>query len=413
MFNFFKNKSFIKKALNIGVSYKIAKLLANWKAEGFMKEAFLFNIEETKKAYTGHKPTIWCSNFVPRELIYSIGGVPFMPEVAAGFVSTIGMAEKALHKAESNWLNNDLCSIHRCGTGLMLEGYMPEPDYIIASSHLCDGAKRYLQQISREYEVPFYLLEISYYKNDVDYLAQQLKKLVNDISNDIGNSVNFAEVFERSNNAYNYHEKINELRKKDPVVFSGEKAMNLAPMEFMSFGSKRGTMFYKKLANTIEKRLEKEEGVIDQQKHRLLWLHLKPYYSQEIFKTLRPKGAVISFEEYYQLYWDKLNINKPYYSLAQKMINHFGWGELEEQKKEILNLINDYNIDGVIAFSHWGCKQNNARMGMLKRKIKDENNIPFLNIHGDLIDSRNYQAGQLKTRLEAFIELISMQKREV
>ena len=36
--------------------------------------------------------------------------------------------------------------------------------------------------------------------------------------------------------------------------------MNLAPMEFMSFGSKRGTMFYKKLANTIEKRLEKEEA---------------------------------------------------------------------------------------------------------------------------------------------------------
>lgn len=406
MFKLFNKKNFIKKALNTGFSYEIAKIIAQWKADSFMKEAFLFNIEEAKKAYNSEKPTVWCSTFVPSELIYSIGGVPFMPEVAAGFVSTIGMAEEALHKAESDWLNNDLCSIHRCGTGLMLEGYMPEPDYIIASSHLCDGAKRYLQHISQEYGVPFYLLETSYYNNEIEYLVSQIKELIDDL----GIKPKFEKVFKRSNKAYKYHKKVNELRKKKPVVYSSERAMNLAPMEFMSFGSKRGIDFYKKLANTLEKRIENNEGIIDVQKHRLLWLHLKPYYSQEIFTTLRKKEAVIAFEEYYQLYWEKLDINKPYYSLAKKMINHFGWGELEKQKNEILKLINDYNIDGVIGFSHWGCRQNNGRMGMLKKKLKDDNNIPFLNIHGDLVDSRNYQKGQLRTRLQAFVELIEMKK---
>ncbi len=406
MYKLFNNKTFIKKALNIGLSYEIAKIIAHWKAEGFMKEAFLFNIEETKKAYNNNKPTVWCSTFVPSELIYSIGGVPFMPEVAAGFVSKIGMAAETLHKAESDWFNNDLCSIHRCGTGLMLEGYMPEPDYIIASSHLCDGAKRYLQHISQEYEVPFYLLETSYYNNEIKYLIKQIKELIDDI----GITPNFEKVFKRSNKAYNYHKKVNELRKKDPVVFSGERALNLVTMEFMSFGSKKGIKFYKKLANTLEKRIRNNEGIIDQQRYRLLWLHLKPYYSQEIFTTLREKKAVIAFEEYYQLYWEKLNIDKPYYSLAKKMINHFGWGELKEQKNDILELINNYNIDGVIGFSQWGCRQNNGRMGMLKKELKDENNIPFLNIHGDLVDSRNYQEGQLRTRLQAFVELIDMKK---
>ncbi|MGM0436653.1 MAG: 2-hydroxyacyl-CoA dehydratase subunit D [Bacillota bacterium] len=408
MFKLFQNKSFVKKVLNTGLSYEITKLIARWKAEDFMKEAFLFNIEEAKKAYTSNKPTVWCSTFVPSELIYSIGGVPFMPEVAAGFVSTIGMAEEALQKAESDWLNNDLCSIHRCGTGLKLKGYMPEPDYIIASSHLCDGAKRYLQHISQEYDVPFYLLETSYYNYETKYLFKQIKELVDDI----GIKPNFEKVFKRSNKAYKYHEKVNELRKQEPVVFSGERAMNLVPMEFMSFGSKKGIEYYKKLAKTLEKRITNGEGIIEKQKHRLLWLHLKPYYSQEIFTTLREKEAVIAFEEYNQLYWEQLDIDNPYYSLAKKMINHFGWRELEKQENKILKLIDEYNIDGVIGFSHWGCRQNNGRMGMLKKKLKDENNIPFLNIHGDLIDSRNYQKGQLRTRLQAFVELIEMKERE-
>ena len=407
MLSLIDKKDIIKKALNIGLSYQLAKLIAHFKANDFMKEAFIFNINETKKAYNSEQPTIWCSTFVPSELIYSIGGVPFMPEVAAGFTSTIGMAEEALHKAESNWLNNDLCSIHRCGTGLMLEGFMREPDYIIASSHLCDGAKRYLQHISQEYNAPFYLLETPYYIKEADYLAKQIENLIQKMGI---SKPNFEKVFARSNKAYDYHKKVNNLRKRDPVVFSGERAMNLAPMEFMSFGSKRAIKYYKSLFNTLEKRLKNNEEIINDQKHRLLWLHLKPYYSQEIFTTLQNKGAVVAFEEYFQIYWDKLDQNNPYLSLSKKMINHFGWGELSKQTNEILNLVDEYKIDGVIGFSHWGCRQNNGRMDMLKKKLKDENKIPFLNIDGDLVDFRNYQEGQLRTRIQAFIELIEMQK---
>ncbi|MFW5986542.1 MAG: 2-hydroxyacyl-CoA dehydratase subunit D [Halanaerobiales bacterium] len=399
-------KKLIRYVINSGFAYRLARMFTSWKTEDFMKEAILYNLRQTEQAFIDDRPTIWCSTFVPSELVYALGGVPFMPEVAAGFSARVDMAGEAINLAEADWLNNDLCSIHRCGTGLMKQGFLPEPDYVIASCHLCDGAKRYLQHISYEYDVPFYFLPTPYYREEAPWLAERIKEIARKIK---GRDPDFTSAFAKSNQAYKYHKQVNELRKKDPVTLAGEHSMNLVPLEFMSFGSQGGVKFYRNLLETLEKRLQDNEPVLEGQKHRLLWLHLKPYYSQRMFSTLREKGAVVAFEEYSQLYWDPLDPSQPYLSLARKMIGHFGWGLLAEQGRTIEKMVAEYNIDGVIGFSHWGCRQSNGRMDKIKMHLKKKG-IPFLNIDGDLVDATNYQEGQLLTRLEAFIELIDMQK---
>ena len=393
----------IKRSLNSRIAYLCGKTAINIKASGFIKEAMLYFLAETRAAYRGERPVFWCSTFVPPELIYALGGVPFMPEVAAGFSATMGFADEIIALGESNWLNSDLCSIHRCGMGLTLQDLMPEPDYIIAASHLCDGAKKYLQKISMLYDCPFYLLDTPYDINNADWLAEQIKKLVKEIN---CHKVDFESVFAYSNRAYIYHLQINEMRKSSPSIISGERIMNLVPMNFMSFGSKAGVDFYRKLAVELKKRQSGNYSIVKGEKYRLFWLHLKPYYPQQIFTTLRDMGAVISFEEYSQLYWQSLDYRTPYLSLARKMINHFGWGPLDNQLKGIYEIINEYDIDGVIGFSHWGCRQSSGRMDLIKKNLLS-NQTPFLNLDGDLIDSRNYREGQLRTRLQAFIELLA------
>ncbi len=396
----------LRNTLNCRFTYFMARLGINIKAKKFMKEAMLYSLSETRKAYLHKKPVYWCSTFVPPELIYALGGVPFMPEVAAGFSATLGFASNFITRGEGDWLNSDLCSIHRCGLGLTLANLMPEPDYIIASSHLCDGAKKYLQKISMIYDCPFYLLDTPYDIDNAEWLAEQIEKLLLDIG---CKEPNFQSVFANSNQAHTYCREINELRKNSPSVITGERMMNLVPLNFMSFGSEGGAKFYKELFVELKNRTENNYSVVKNEKYRLLWLHLKPYYTQKIFPILRDKGAVVSFEEYSQLYWQPLDYRKPYLSLARKMINHFGWGELSEQMENIYKIIVDYNIDGVICFSHWGCRQSSGRMNIIKKKLKTKS-IPFLNLDGDLIDSRNYREGQLRTRLEAFVELLATRK---
>ncbi|ACL70357.1 2-hydroxyacyl-CoA dehydratase subunit D [Halothermothrix orenii] len=391
-----------KKGLKNRFLYKLAELGSRTGSTGYMQEALLYSIKETRAAYLKERPVIWCSTFVPSELVYALGGVPFMPEVAAGLAAALGVADDFLRQAEEDWISSDLCSIHRCGWGLTKAGLLPEPDLIIAASHLCDGAKKYLQQISYYKGIPFYLLETPYHPDDADWLAHQIKDLVRELG---GVKEDFETVFTYSNRAYRAHQRVNQLRKKIPAPMSGEEAMNLVSMEFMSSGSPAAVNYYRTLEKELKKRIKEKKGVVPREKHRLLWLHLKPYYRQEIFTTLARNDAVIAFEEYSQLYWLPLDSTKPYQSLAWKMINHFGWGPLERQLERIRKMVIDYNIDGVIGFSHWGCRQSSGRNGFLKKELQKKG-IPFLNLDGDLVDIRNYREGQIITRLQAFIEVL-------
>src|SRR6056297_2411413 len=214
----------IKKSFNNRFAYLCGKVGLNFIDKDFMKEAFRYFLSETRAAYMGERPVYWCSTFVPSELIYALGGVPFMPEIAAGFAATLGFADQMIATGEGEWLNSDVCSIHRCGLGLTLQGLMPEPDYIVSASHLCDGAKKYLQEISMNYDCPFYVLETPYDLNNADYLAAELKNLVAEVNN---GSINFRKVFEYSNEAHDYNCQVNKIRKDAPAIITGDRIMNM------------------------------------------------------------------------------------------------------------------------------------------------------------------------------------------
>ena len=71
----------------------------------------------------------------------------------------------------------------------------------------------------------------------------------------------------------------------------------------------------------------------------------------------------------------------------------------------LLTLADELKPDAVIHFCHWGCKQVSGGSNILKNDMK-EKEIPMLILDGDGIDKRNSHDGQIKTRLEAFLEMI-------
>ena len=101
----------------------------------------------------------------------------------------------------------------------------------------------------------------------------------------------------------------------------------------------------------------------------------------------------------------KIDLDDIYGSIAKKIILNTFNGPYERRGNNILNLAKDLNVDGVINFCHFGCKQSSGGSIILK-DILNENNIPSISIDGDAVDRRNSQDGQNKTRLEAFFEMI-------
>ena len=62
-----------------------------------------------------------------------------------------------------------------------------------------------------------------------------------------------------------------------------------------------------------------------------------------------------------------------------------------------------------INFCHWGCKQSAGGVFQLRETLKAAD-IPLLVLDGDAMDRRNSHDGQIKTRLEAFLEILDKER---
>ena len=81
------------------------------------------------------------------------------------------------------------------------------------------------------------------------------------------------------------------------------------------------------------------------------------------------------------------------------------------EKQHVSELAQDLQSDGVINFCHWGCKQSSGGVMLLKEEL-DKKDIPLLILDGDGMDRRNSHDGQIRTRFEAFLEVLKQRKEE-
>ena len=121
------------------------------------------------------------------------------------------------------------------------------------------------------------------------------------------------------------------------------------------------------------------------------------------------QGVKIIFEETNYVYWDKLDPQKPYESLSRKLITSHYNGPLERRIEVTKKLAREYNVDGVVVFSSWGCRRNNAAVPTLKREL-NKIGYPLLSLDGDCVDDHNYMPGQFSTRIEGFLEMLRGRK---
>lgn len=370
-----------------------------------------FLLHSTREAYSRRRPVVWMSAFAPAEIAYGLGAVPFMPEIIAALVAYLGQGRRPLALADSQ-LSTDVCSFYRLALGLVMDDYLPAPDLVLSSSHLCDGANKFFRNLAERTRCPHLLLDPPYDADDGArrYLVAQLEETVEQSAWILGVPLDeglFSKALQRSNQARAYMVRINRLRQKSPAPLSGSEALSyLAGMNFYSPGSGWGVDFYRSLYRYLEGRVARGEGPVPDERFRLLWLHhIRPYYKNDIFEVLAAHHAVVAFEEPNYLYWPELNIHKPMEGLAEKVLTSIWAGPLERRLAAVEEMVDAYGIDGVIHFSHWGCRQSCGGAGIIGDRLK-ERGLPYIILPGDGADADNYSPGQTRTRLEALMEML-------
>ncbi|KUK22428.1 MAG: 2-hydroxyglutaryl-CoA dehydratase D-component [Thermotoga petrophila] len=140
---------------------------------------------------------------------------------------------------------------------------------------------------------------------------------------------------------------------------------------------------------------------------KILWLHLAPYYDNELYKIFcRTSKTIVATSEFEWdwLYWQVDPVH-PFQSLAKKLMLNPEIGPVEKRIDFVSKLALDFKVDGVIHFNHWGCKQSWGSIHLIKENF-EKLGIPFLAIDGDCVDHSNQSSAQFKTRIEAFLEMI-------
>jgi benzoyl-CoA reductase/2-hydroxyglutaryl-CoA dehydratase subunit BcrC/BadD/HgdB len=370
-----------------------------------------FLLRTHRQGFSRCKPVIWSSAFVPTELVYGLGGIPIHPEILASLMAYFSLSGWFLEKADTE-LSTDLCSFYRIALGMALADYLPRPDLLLSCSMLCDGSNKFFGYLGELYGVPHFFIDVPYRHGTLGrcYLIDQFRGLVDSISHLTGipwQPERMDRIVRHSNQAREYLLRINDLRRAKPAPFPGSEALSYgAGMIFSSMGSAQGVAFFQTLLGFVRQKVEQGEGYLPQEDHRLLWLHhIRPYYPNRIFDVLDEKRAAVAFEEVSHVSWPYLEKDRIFESLAQKMLSNASNGPVERRLEAALKMAKTYAVNGVIHFSHWGCRQSCGGANVIANSLKDQG-FPCMVLDGDGGDPSNYSPGQTRTRLEAFVEML-------
>ncbi|GFN21896.1 2-hydroxyacyl-CoA dehydratase subunit D [Thermanaeromonas sp. C210] len=405
-----------RRALHSPLVVKLVRQIISAQKRAFPWEAShrlaLKAIDQAADAFLRRGPVVWHNVFFPSELLYGLGVVPFAPEAAAAVAVGLGLVDEAFRAADGRWFGSDGCSFHRLALGCELAGYFPRPDAVVCTSHLCDIAPQSLALTAARHERPFHLVDVPRRAgvSEAHYVARQLKGIFFSLAEELGLKPDMARLeaaLRRSNEAREGLLRVSRLRREAPAVIRGEEAHGFLYLMLTSFGSPWAAGVYDKWYEELRYRREQGDWAVPREKVRLLWLHLRPYYANDIFKILeREGGAVVVFEEMNHVYWEELDPRHPFFSLARKVLSHHGLGPLERRIGALMQMVEDFRTQGVVHFAHWGCRQSTAGVALLQQALREQG-IAFLNLDGDCVDRQKYAPGAVRTRLEGFLELLT------
>lgn len=371
-----------------------------------------FSVWMTKLLYGNPaRRVVWANIFVPSELLWGLGLIPFYPELGAAVATGMGLATQALEWADEMNVPRDLCTIHRVLAGLAGKGLFPEAGAFVAVNFPCAVAGQMLASEAFARRRPFFALDLPSSEDEgaVDYLASQLEDVAHRLAEVTGTGYNvegIRKALRLSNRAREYALEAVELRKAVPSPLRGWDMIGHLGMVIYLFGSPYGVKYYRELRDYVARLRRENRTEQERQRYRLYWMHLKPFYPCELSDLLEQRGGVVAFEEHTAVWWEPLNEEEPFRSLARKMISHPSNGPVERRIEKVLKDVEDFRVDGVIHFNHWGCRQSQGALSIIRRRLRREG-IPILELDGDCADRANFQEGQVRVRLEAFLESLT------
>lgn len=349
--------------------------------------------------------TAWVNLFTPVEILQCFDLYCLSAEAMSSYLSGFYMEDALIDHAESEGIAPTLCSYHKTFIGAADSGIIPKAAFAATTSMVCDANVNTFRHLAHKHRIPCYMLDIpdSYSPEGEMYVVEQLHEMISmleDLFHQPFELQRLSETLERENQSKQYFVNFLDasVGKDYPSTLTLQMFMLFAT--HLNIGTPEILFFFRSMYEEIQS-APAFHG------KKIFWVHLNPYYQETLQRYFNlGKDYQLITTEMNLDYMDTLDVSRPLHALSKKMICNLYNGSFERKAELAANLAKRFHADGVINFCHWGCKQSSGGAMLLKETLRDQN-IPFLTLDGDGMDRRNSHDGQIKTRLEAFLELLN------
>jgi len=358
----------------------------------------------SKEIRSSKKPMMgWVCTYTPLELIYAAG---FQPYRIFGHSNPVKNAD--------SYITANYCQFVRSTIDIAVEdGYNFLEGVTFVNS--CDAMRR-LHDVWKEFFPTkfIYILDIpmGYSSLGLEYIRTEFEKFKSALENYTSNVIQ-EETLEDSIDLFiesrSLFHRINSLRFKNPPQITGREIIEITS-EFFKSDPKIWNEKIKEKLTILEENAPRADIIT---KPRII-LSGSPIHDVNFISFIEDCGFNVVYEDICtgSKFFD-IHINKSedlLSALGEAYLNRVPCArmmKIEDRAKNILNISEKYDANGIIHHSLKFCDTYLYDVPRLKELLINEGlNVLFLESDGSL-GSHN----QLKTRIEAFLEIIKSQMR--
>lgn len=364
-----------------------------------------------ERLYSGEGKIAWCGIVAPFDLLTAMGVTSCFVEFVGAMLASTGMVEEFLETAEHAGFGGDTCGYHRSVIGANLKGIMPEPDFLVGTSSPCTGGLAVMENLAYEFDKDLFVLNVPQESSHANahYLADQIKLLERFVSDHTGTTLDddrLREAISYTNQARDLMVEIYQYAMQVPSPVNGKLLNNFGIVMALLLGTPGAVDVCRTYRDEFKLRVESGLGGVKGEKFRLLWIQNRVQFKNPLVEFLEKEyQAVIVSDELNNITWDPIDPQDPYMGFAQRAISIPFNGEINRRIQLLQKLAKDYRVHGAINPCHWGCRQGTGARGLISEGLNAVG-VPVLNLEVDCVDPRNFSEGQLRTRLEAFMEML-------
>ena len=354
--------------------------------------------------------SVMVSVFTPCELLQEAGLYPYNVESFSCYLAASQAERPFLQGAEDSGISETLCSYHKTFIGAAQKKVLPKPKCIVYTNLTCDANLLTFKKLAKMYDVPIFAIDVPMQQNEdnVQYVADQLRKLKDFIEECTGKKITDETLTERLRRSKRTLEKFAQYEK--------ESADRYIPADLV-------TPLYAGMTNNLLLGTEEEETYVDRllndvkkapakKGKKIYWMHTIPFWSDAVKNELcfQEKAQIVGCE-LSRVCEPDFDPEKPYEAMARRMVYHALNGSAIRRIEAGIRHAKETGADGAVWFGHWGCKHTLGAAQLAKRKF-EEQGIPLLTLDGDGCDRSHGGEGQTSTRLGAFLEMLNTETDE-